>query len=367
MGTWYGNRLVSIGDDVWFYKFGTTINGPYAAKSGQFGNCHGKVTNLYDSSYPWSIGISGTITAGTGGTFTGCTVKPGDLNWGYQNWITYNGNGGTVSSAHQTGYVGASLTGKATRTGYTFAGWYSSSGTKYTTIPNSNGYTFYAHWTANKYTVTLNNDGATTAGTASVSATYGSAMPAITKPTKTGYTFGGYYYGTTPYYTAAGASARSYDYAGARTLTAKWIANTYTVHFDGNGGTATTPMSDESFTYGVTEALPTNGFSKGAAYAFTGWNTAPDGTGTAIAANYSESKLTATNGGTVTLYAQWELQYLAPSISNVSAQRYEDGVADDEGTCVHVEFDWAVDLIVYSGNYAKSVKIQYREHGRKKL
>ena len=89
MGTWYGNRLVSIGDDVWFYKFGTTINGPYAAKSGQFGNCHGKVTNLYDSSYPWSIGISGTITAGTGGTFTGCTVKPGDLNWGYQNWITY--------------------------------------------------------------------------------------------------------------------------------------------------------------------------------------------------------------------------------------------------------------------------------------
>ena len=363
MGTWYGNRLVSIGDDVWFYKFGTTINGPYAAKSGQFGNCHGKVTNLYDSSYPWSIGISGTITAGTGGTFTGCTVKPGDLNWGYQNWITYNGNGGTVSSAHQTGYVGASLTGKATRTGYTFAGWYSSSGTKYTTIPNSNGYTFYAHWTANKHTVTLNNDGATTAGTASVSATYGSAMPAITKPTKTGYTFGGYYYGTTPYYTAAGASARSYDYAGARTLTAKWIANTYTVHFDGNGGTATTPMSDESFTYGVTEALPTNGFSKGAAYAFTGWNTAPDGTGTAIAANYSESKLTATNGGTVTLYAQWELQYLAPSISNVSAQRYEDGVADDEGTCVHVEFDWAVDLIVYSGNYAKSVKIQYREQG----
>ena len=364
MGTWYGNRLVSIGDDVWFYKFGTTINGPYAAKSGQFGNCHGKVTNLYGSEYPWSIGISGTITAGTGGTFTGCTVKPGDLNWGYQNWITYNGNGGTVSAAHQTGYVGASLTGKATRTGYTFAGWYSASsgGSKYTTIPNSNGYTFYAHWTANKYTVTLNNNGATTAGTASVSATYASAMPAITKPTKTGYTFGGYYYGSTQYYTAAGASARSYDYAGARTLTAKWTANTYTVKFNGNGSTSGS-MSNESFTYGVTEALPTNGFSRGAAYVFTGWNTAPDGTGTAVAANYSASKLTATNGGTVTLYAQWELQYLAPTINDVLAQRYENGAEDDEGTCVHVEFDWEIDLIVSSANYATSVKIQYREQG----
>lgn len=49
---------------------------------------------------------------------------------------------------------------------------------------------FSINW---NYTVTLNNNGATTAGTESVNVTYGSALSDITVPTKTGYTFYGYY------------------------------------------------------------------------------------------------------------------------------------------------------------------------------
>lgn len=89
---------------------------------------------------------------------------------------------------------------------------------------------------ANSYTVTLDNQSATTAGTTSVSATYGSAMPSITLPTKTGYTFGGYYTSTngdgTQYYTSTGASARNYDKASTLTLYAQWTAITYTITYE---------------------------------------------------------------------------------------------------------------------------------------
>ena len=362
----YNGRIFTTGDTIYFAKFGTRIDSGYASNSGKYGTCHASISSLYAASYAFPIYITGKVTTPSSGTFTGCTVKPSDCSKGYQVKVTYSHNSGS-GTASQTGYVGKSLTGTSSRSGYTFAGWYTaaSGGSKVTTIPKD-ATTYYAHWTANKYTVTLNNQSATTAGTTSVSATYGSAMPAITKPTKTGYTFGGYYTSTggsgTQYYNASGASARSYDYAGARTLYAKWTANTYTVVFNGNGATSGS-MANQSFTYNTAKALSSNGFSRGAAYAFTGWNTSPDGNGTAVASNYSASKLTATNGGTVTLYAQWELQYLSPTISNVTALRYQNGSEDDEGTCAHIEFYWEVDTLVYSGNYATSVKIQIREQG----
>ena len=78
------------------------------------------------------------------------------------------------------------------------------------------------------YTVTLDRQGGS-GGTASVTATYGSAMPPITPPTRSGYTFGGYYTGTngsgTQYYTADGSSARTWNLTSATTLYAKWTAN----------------------------------------------------------------------------------------------------------------------------------------------
>ena len=81
---------------------------------------------------------------------------------------------------------------------------------------------------ANTYTVTLNaNNG--TGGTPSVTATYNAAMPSATMPTRAGYTFAGYYdtnaaTGGTQYYTAAGASARTWDKTAATILYARWSA-----------------------------------------------------------------------------------------------------------------------------------------------
>ena len=86
---------------------------------------------------------------------------------------------------------------------------------------------FTANWTVNDYTVTLDNQSATTAGTTAVTATFDAAMPSITVPEKTGYTFGGYYTaangGGTKYYNADGTSAHTWDIASATTLYAYWI------------------------------------------------------------------------------------------------------------------------------------------------
>ena len=86
-------------------------------------------------------------------------------------------------------------------------------------------------------------------------------------------------------------------------LYVNWTPNKYTIKFDGNGGIGS--MSDINATYDKSNALARNGFTN-LGYRFTGWNTKADGSGTAYNAEAKVSNLTATNGGIVTLYAQWE-------------------------------------------------------------
>lgn len=237
-------------------------------------------------------------------------------------WITYNRETyfQTINHGSKADPYNASTLG-LTRTGYTFAGWkvYSTgdildqdteyASTKYAdhsdsskTTANTSSVTcyLYAQWTARTYTVTLNNQNATTAGSTSVTATYDSSMPAITVPTRTGYTFGGYYTSTngggTQYYTATGASARKWDLTSNTTLYAKWIANDYTVTFNANGGSCSTANKTVTYdsTYGT---LPT---PTRTGYTFVGWFTATTG-GTQITTSTKVS--TASNH---TLYARWQ-------------------------------------------------------------
>ena len=77
----------------------------------------------------------------------------------------------------------------------------------------------------------------------------------------------------------------------------------YTVTFNGNGGSGT--MADQSFEYGEEKALAANSFTR-TGHDFTGWNTEADGSGTPYTDEQEVKNLTDTDGGTVTLYAQWE-------------------------------------------------------------
>ena len=88
------------------------------------------------------------------------------------------------------------------------------------------------------------------------------------------------------------------------TLTAHWTANTYTVHFDANGGSGT--MADMNLTYdGDWATLTAFGFTAPAGKAFKNWNTADNGSGASYNNEEWVRNLTTENGATVTLYAQW--------------------------------------------------------------
>jgi uncharacterized repeat protein (TIGR02543 family) len=115
---------------------------------------------------------------------------------------------------------------------YTYSTNMSSPHTPYIICRKPDGSALYATITITApptYTVTLNKQNGT-GGTSSVTATYGQAMPIATAPTRTGYTFDGYYIGTngsgTQYYTASMASARDWNLTSNTTLYAKWTANT---------------------------------------------------------------------------------------------------------------------------------------------
>ena len=246
----------------------------------------------------------------------------GDLTL-YAKWtantyaVTLDRQNGTGGSASATATYGSALPAITvpTRTGYSFRGYYTAangSGTQYYTASGTSARiwdkaaatTLYAKWAANAYAVTLDRQSGT-GGSASATATYGSALPAITAPTRTGYTFGGYYTsangGGTQYYTASGASAHTWDRTAATTLYAKWTANTYAVTLDrqnGTGGSATATAS-----YG--SALPSITVPMRTGYAFGGYYTAANGGGTQYYTTAGASARTWDRAAATTLYAKW--------------------------------------------------------------
>ena len=153
------------------------------------------------------------------------------------------------------------------RNGYSFGGYYTGTNGTGTIYINSSGAfvnnphtaitsnkTLYAKWTPKTITLTLDGQSATTAGTTAAyfkyaTATYYSNSDCttqltnnkITVPTKTGYTFGGYYTetngGGTQYINASGAFTNNPHTAlsSNKTLYAKWTVNTYTITYDYNG------------------------------------------------------------------------------------------------------------------------------------
>ena len=215
-------------------------------------------------------------------------------------------NAGNTSTTFKAGYTADTKLTAVEATGYTFDGWYSGS-TKITsdlsTTVNPTGETiYYAYYVANTYTVTLNNQGASTAGVASVTATYGAAMPSIANnlPQKTGYTFGGYWTGVggtgTQYYNANGTSAKNWDKTSATTLYAKWTPVEYNITYDLDGGAnhASNPANYTVETPTITLQAPTK-----AGYTFEGWYLQSDFSGDKV------TQIAQGTTGNIELYAKW--------------------------------------------------------------
>lgn len=259
------------------------------AKLGVSGaNTSGNLTSVYfdgTSGYMWNDFCAAYKAAVIGLTKLDASCDVSSLVSNLKNAIDaictsvkFNSKGGTsvsdvfVDIGNSSYGVASSISytpsASPTRTGYTLQGWSKSDDNTKDTYPITLGYnnTIYACWKANTYTVTLDNQGAWSAGTTSATATYDSAMPSITVPRKDGYTFGGYFTGTggsgTQYYKADGTSNRTWNLTSNTTLYAKWTPITYTVAYNGNGATGGSTASQNATYDGAAFALSTNGFEK---------------------------------------------------------------------------------------------------------
>lgn len=145
----------------------------------------------------------------------------------------------------------------------------------------------------NNKMLTFNPNGGTTP-TTTKSILYNTAYGSLPKPTRTGYTFDGWY-------TAKdGGTLITEDLIVSvttdQTLYAHWTLNPYTVTLDANGGT----VSDDSVTVTYSNGYGTLPEPTRDGYTFLGWFTAADG-GTEVTAS-----TTVTTNKDHTLYAHWQ-------------------------------------------------------------
>ena len=148
--------------------------------------------------------------------------------------VTLNTNGGTIADGKDvTGYtygVGATLPTDATRTGYTFKGWYdneSLTGSPVTAIggAETGNKEYWAKWEINQYTIAYDLAGGTAEGNPD---TYTIETGAFTlkNPTKSGYTFTGW----------SGTGLDGENNMTVTIPTGSTGNRTYTAHWRYNGG-----------------------------------------------------------------------------------------------------------------------------------
>ncbi len=223
--------------------------------------------------------------------------------------LTYNANGGKVSSTSKTIYPGTTygtlLT--PTRKGYKFLGWYTAASggsliQSTNTVNNKKAHTLYAHWQKIKYTITYELNSGTNNSKNKNSYYITTGTFKLETPTRKGCRFLGWYkesnFKTKVTYIYKGST-------GNRKLYARWTPIKYNISFYGNGATSGSTKAQKNLKYGKSYVLNSNGFKK-TDYVFVSWNTKSDGTGKSYDNNATIKSLAASEGKTVKLYVIWK-------------------------------------------------------------
>jgi uncharacterized repeat protein (TIGR02543 family) len=184
----------------------------YSKTGYQFGGWLSGTGEIFNNESTYDLGINATLTA----------------QWvGDPHVVHYNSQSGSAV-ADGTFPTGGTLTlaSAPTRTGYTFNGWFAAAaGGAALSSPYTPGVTtditLYAQWTADSHVVTYNSDGGSSVATGSF--TSGGSMSLPSTPSKSGYTFSGWF--TSP----SGGTALSSPYSPPGTsditLYAQWRAD----------------------------------------------------------------------------------------------------------------------------------------------
>jgi uncharacterized repeat protein (TIGR02543 family) len=222
--------------------------------------------------------------------------------------ITYAPAGGatTPTQASKQYLQTFTVANDPTRTGYTFGGWSDGTltyGAGATYTLGTSNVTLTAQWTANVYTISYDWNGGSGNATSSSSYTVGNSavtLPLVTGHTKDGYDFAGW--STSSNGTSVGTS---YTPTQSLTLYAVWTPGTYTVTYDGNGGTPASTSATIANGSPITLVSATR-----TSYVFDGWYSDASG-GSLI--GLSGAAFTPTLSRT--LYARWTQL----SLSGISA------------------------------------------------
>lgn len=235
--------------------------------------------------------------------------------------------------------------------GFVFDGWYINEELtdpfNFASLLTATEITVYAKWISfvAEYTITFETNGGS--AVAAITLASGAAVTAPTQPTKTEFTFGGWYSDSalTIAYTFSVMPAQNI------TLYAKWNVVQTTITFEANGGSAVDDITQNTGTAIVAPNEPTK-----AGYTFDGWYS--DST---LSTVYTFNLMPATN---LILYAKWNintyvLQYLDNDGTVLQSENFEYG-ADLSGVVpptptkegyTFVEWNWHLPLTMPAMDY----------------
>jgi uncharacterized repeat protein (TIGR02543 family) len=163
------------------------------------------------------------------------------------------------------------LSDAPTRDGYLFTGWKDQSNATHiagaSVTVTDTVYLFYAQWMAVDYTVSFDAAGGSST-TADATKHIGDTMTLPSAGTKIGYDFAGWAVGSQ----VLGAGATYIVGAGNAAFTAQWVAKTYAVSYNWNGGSGT-PVADGAYVFGTSAlSLPIGSTHSRDGYVFAGWS-----------------------------------------------------------------------------------------------
>ncbi len=162
--------------------------------------------------------------------------------------------------------------------------------------------TLVPKYVADDYTISYNLDGGTVSIANPIKYTIESEDITLNDPSKVGYSFKGWS-GTDLSGNENKEVVITKGSTGNRSYKANYAPNSYYVKYNANGGDGVMPL--QTMTYDVANNLVANVFTR-SDYTFVEWNTKADGSGSKIANVGSVKNLTAENGATINLYAQWK-------------------------------------------------------------